>query len=119
MGLTYTKMVVSNPSERAKNAEVRFLVDTGALFSVLPMSLLRRLGVHPLGKETVLLADGRKVRWSVGEVRLAFNGRQRTSPVLFGKKGTTPLLGVVSLKILGLSVDTRRRKLVSTPLIVA
>ncbi len=119
MGLTFAEMVISNPREPGRKTGVKFLVDTGALFSVIPQSLLRKLGIRPLGKETVLLADGRRVRWSVGEVVLTFDGRQRTSPVLFGKEGTTPLLGVVSLEILGLSVDTRRRKLVSTPLIVA
>lgn len=119
MGLTYSTITAYNPLERSRHTAVKFLVDTGALFTVMPVDLLRRLGVRPMGKETVLLADGRKVRWSVGEVVLAFNGRQRTSPVLFGTKGTTPLLGVVSLEILGLSVDTRRRTLVPTPLIVA
>src|SRR2546427_1144322 len=57
------------------------------------------------------VADGRKARWKVGEVRLEVDGRSVTTLVLLGKKGTQPLLGAYSLEGLGLSVDSRRRRL--------
>ena len=46
------------------------------------------------------------------------DGRSVTTLVLFGKKGTQPLLGAYSLEGLGLSVDSRRRRLVPMPIVV-
>ena len=69
-------------------------------------------------EETVQFADGRKARWKLGEVRLEVDGRSVTTLVLFGKKGTQPLLGAYSLEGLGLSVDSRRRRLVHTPVVI-
>src|SRR5437016_11680776 len=57
-------------------------------------------------------------RWRVGEVRLEVDGRAVTTLVLFGKKGTQPLLGAYSLEGLGLSVDSRGRRLVPMPIVI-
>jgi len=38
--------------------------------------------------------------------------------VLFGKKETQPLLGAYSLEGLGLTVDSRRRRLVRRPIVI-
>ena len=62
--------------------------------------------------------DGRKARWKVGEVRLDLNGRLVTTLMLFGKRGTQPLLGAYSLDGLGLSVDSRHRRLVPMPVVI-
>ena len=43
------------------------------------------------------------------------DGRSVTTLVLLGKKGTQPLFGAYSLEGLGLSVDSRRRRLVPIP----
>lgn len=119
MGLTYVIGQIVNPQKHGARAAVRFLVDSGALFSVIPKDTLKALGVKPMGAETVILADGSRAKWPVGEVVIQINGRRRTTQVLFGKKGTLPLLGVLSLEALGYSLDPRTRKLTPTPLIIA
>ncbi len=117
MGVFYTRGKLSGVD--SKNSRVlRFLVDTGAFFTVVPREILATLKVRPVGDETVQFADGRKARWKLGEARLQIDGRSVTTLVLFGSKGTLPLLGAYSLEGLGLTVDPRRRRLTRTRLVM-
>ena len=118
MGILYVQGKLSHPRKRSLQHKLRFLVDTGAFFSVAPREILSMLKVSPIREETVQFADGRKARWKVGEVRLEVDGRSVTIPVLFGKKRTQPLLGAYSLEGLGLSVDSRGRRLVPMPIVI-
>ena len=118
MGILYVQGRLSHPRELSGQRKLRFLVDTGAFFSVVPREVLSTLKVSPVGEETVQFADGRRARWKVGEVRLEVDGRSVTTLVLFGKKETQPLLGAYSLEGLGLTVDSRRRRLVRRPIVI-
>ena len=118
MGTFYVQGRLSHQRQRRLQRNLRFLVDTGAFFSVVPREILSGLKVLPMREETVQFADGRKARWKLGGVRLEVDGRSVTTLVLFGKKGTQPLLGAYSLEGLGLSVDSRRRRLVHTPVVI-
>src|SRR5947199_10765430 len=118
MGILYVQGKLSHPRKRSLQHKLRFLVDTGAFFSVAPREVLSTLKVSPVGEETVQFADGRRARWKVGEVRLEEDGRSVTTLLLFGKKETQPLLGAYSLEGLGLTVDSRGRRLVRRPSVI-
>ncbi|MFQ5903564.1 MAG: hypothetical protein ACE5JO_07735 [Candidatus Binatia bacterium] len=118
MGIFYVNAALTHPRDSRRQWKLRFLVDTGVFFTVVPRDVLSTLRVSPLREETVQFADRRKTRWKVGEVRLDMDGRSVTTLVLFGKKGTTPLLGAYSLEGLGLSVDSRHRRLVPMPVVI-
>ena len=92
------------------------VVDTGAAYSMLPASLLERLGVSPFeGEEKwFTLADGSKRMYSMGEARFRVQGRERTTPVIFGPEGVY-LLGAVSLQSFGLIADTTHHRLIPNP----
>jgi clan AA aspartic protease len=118
MGIFYVEGTLSRSGDPTRTRTLRFLVDTGAFFTVVPRDVLSVLKIPPIRRETVQFADGRKARWHVGEARLSVNGRTVTTLVLFGRKGTPPLLGAYSLEGLGLSVDPRQRRLVPTPVVI-
>ena len=118
MAIFYVDGTLSHPGDPKLKRKLRFLVDTGAFFSVAPRDILAMLKVAPVREETVQFADGRKARWKVGEVRLRVDGRAVTTLVLFGSKRTQPLLGAYSLEGLGLSVDARHRRLVPMPVVI-
>jgi clan AA aspartic protease len=118
MGIFFVRGRLIQPGDPKQKRILRFLVDTGAFFTVVPRDVLSALRVRPIREETVQLADGRKARWKVGELRLEVDGRSVTTLVLFGKKGTQPLLGAYSLEGLGLSVDSRHRRLVPMPVVI-
>jgi hypothetical protein len=54
----------------------------------------------------------------VGDVVFKLNGHQGASPVIFGEKGDSTLLGTVSLEALGLLLDPIRRELRPLPMVL-
>ncbi|MBI4329222.1 MAG: retroviral-like aspartic protease family protein [Chloroflexi bacterium] len=90
---------------------VEALVDTGATFTVVPGSLLRRLGVQPSRRAAFELGDGRMVEKEVGQTRVRLDGQQATTTVVFGDEGTEPLLGVVTLEEFLLAPDPVHQRL--------
>ena len=76
-----------------QSLEIEATVDTGAAYTTLPASLLRGLGVTPMGKRRSLLADGRRLEMDYGEARdAAINGETIvTTLVVFGADNASAL----------------------------
>src|SRR5438876_664846 len=85
VGLTHVRATIVNPAQPRKRAPRRFLVDSGAIYSVVPATLLRRLGIAPHGTRTFTLADGTEVRRFVGDATFIVAGERAASPVIFGE----------------------------------
>jgi clan AA aspartic protease len=111
MGLTDVKLVVSNPAAPRKRVAARFLVDSGATYSVLPDPVWRKLGLREEERMEFSLADATTVSRGLSEARFHFQGRARSSPVILGNPGDQPLLGAVTLETLGLVLNPLRREL--------
>jgi clan AA aspartic protease len=111
MGLT-TQIITVRPSRSSrKSQKVEFLVDSGAVYSLVPAAVLRKLGLRPYRTESFTLADGTKVKRKVGDAYFELNGNRGPAPVIFGEKGDEPLLGVTTLESLGLVLDPFKREL--------
>lgn len=119
MGLTYIEASISNPAKPKRSARLKFLVDSGAVYSVAPASVLRKLGVKPRSRRTFTLADGSQVTRRMGEVLFRFDNQEGTSPVIFGQKDDSVLLGSVSLEVLGFFLDPLKRELRPLPMLLA
>jgi len=119
MGLTYVRATIANPRRPKQGARLRFLVDSGAVYSVAPARILRRLGIKPGKTKSFILADGTEVRRSVGHVLFRFNGDEAPSPVIFGEPGDSVLLGSMSLEAVGLILDPFKRELRPLPMMLA
>jgi len=119
MGLTFVDLEIANPADPKRRVPVRLLVDSGASFSVVQASLLRRLGVRPHSKRSFILANGEKIERQLGDLVYHYQGQQGASPVIFGKRGDSDLLGTVTLESLGLILDPIRRELKPLPMMLA
>ena len=119
MGLTYIQASIANPARPRRSAKLKFLVDSGALYSVVPSRVLRRLGIKPGKTKTFILADGTEVKRSLGQALFRLNGDEGASPVIFGETGDSVLLGIVSLEALGLILDPLKRELRPLPMMLA
>jgi clan AA aspartic protease len=119
MGLTYIQATIANPARPRRSARLEFLVDSGAQYSLVPTPVLRRLGIKPGKAKTFILADGTKIKRYLGEARFRLNGEEGTSPVIFGEKGDSTLLGTISLEVLGFILDPFKRELRPLPMILA
>lgn len=106
--------LVANPRGGPPPVEVKFLVDTGAMFTCLPTAQLEALGLIPQWRVPITLADGRPEEWTATEILLTLDGRTLHTTCLFGPAGSLPLLGAVSLEQFALSVDPPNRTLVPT-----
>lgn len=114
MGLFRTTIEVGNPADR-KFVGIKPIVDTGATYSMLPSSLLEeRLSLVPSEQMTFTLADGSRQTYGLGEARFRIEGRERTSPVIFGPDDVH-LLSAVSLQSFGLIADTTHHRLIPSP----
>jgi hypothetical protein len=45
MGLTYITVKVANPTIPKKHLTIKFLIDSGAVYSLVPSDILKSLGV--------------------------------------------------------------------------
>jgi predicted aspartyl protease len=109
MGLTYIQATIANPARPRRSAQLEFLVDSGAQYSVVPAPVLRRLGIKPGKTKTFVLADGTEIKRSLGQALFRMNGEEGASPVVFGEKGDSTLLGSISLEVLGFILDPFKR----------
>lgn len=109
MGITYVEGVVRGPSEL--EAPVRFLVDSGATYTLLPHDTWRAIGLTPKRTLTFSLADGTPVERRVSECHLALEHGEAHTPVVLGEPGDEALLGIVTLEILGLVLNPFSRTL--------
>ena len=119
MGLTYIRASIANPARPRRSARLKFLVDSGALYSVVPASVLRRLGIKPGKSKSFILADGTEVKRSLGQALFRLDSDEAASPVIFGEAGDSVLLGSVSLEALGLMLDPLKRELRPLPMMLA
>ena len=104
VGVFDVPLGVGGPGE-GELTYVSATVDTGAIHSMLPGSLLRRLNVTPLERHTYTLADGSEVEYDFGMVRLGLEGHpERYCPVIFGAEGQH-LVGATTLEFFNLMVD--------------
>lgn len=102
MGHVYVDADVSWSREE----RVRFLVDTGATYAIIPADIAARLGlpISPAPKQ-VTLADGtrRSLHFTTAWVRVG--DREAAATAFVVPAGVDPLLGVEALEALGLAVD--------------
>ena len=119
VGLTHIKLGIANPARPGRAIELTFLVDSGAIYSVIPGAVLRKLGVKAHSKRTFILADGTEITRKIGDVLFRLNGRMGAAPVIFGEKEDSTLLGSVSLEALGMALDPIKRELRPLPMVLA
>jgi predicted aspartyl protease len=118
MGLTHVEATILNPGNPRKSKKLSLLVDSSAVYSVVPKTVLSQLGVKPHSTKTFTLADGSEIKRKVGDLVFKLDGLQGASPVIFGEKGDSTLLGTVSLEALGLLLDPIRRELRPLPMVL-
>ena len=119
MGLTVLKIEVGNPANPSITEPVEFLVDSGAIYSVVSRPILEKLGIKPLGKEEFRLANGEVIVREKGVALFKYNNKIGGADVIFGEPDDSTLLGAFTLEALGLALDPLKRELKPLPMILA
>ena len=111
MGLTVVQVVVKKSFEAKKSVKVEFIVDSGAVYSVVDSAILRRLGCKAYRRKTFFLADGMAIERQIGDAYFEYGGVGGAASVVFGEKGDSNLLGATTLEALELMLDPFKREL--------
>jgi clan AA aspartic protease len=119
MGLTFLKVEVGNPANPDVTETIEFLVDSGAIYSVVPAPVLDRLGIKPVSQHEFILANGTTIVRRKGIALFKYGERIGGADVIFGEPGDSMLLGSFSLEALGLVLDPLRRELKPLPMVLA
>jgi len=117
MAITFLKVKVINPEHPKKMKECEFLVDSGAVYSVVPKNVLKSLGIKPTSSQEFILANGEIIRRKIGNAYFEYQGKVRAAPVVFGDRGVF-LLGATTIEAFGLILDPIRRELRPLPMVL-
>ena len=109
MGLTYVEGTVSGPN--GKTATVSFLVDSGATYTLLTEHQWKTIGLVATREMTFTLADGTQIKRGISECKISLPQGEGHTPVILGEPGDESLLGMVTLEILGLTLNPFNRTL--------
>jgi len=74
MGVTYVHAQLRRPAGRGPTRNVRFLVDSGAIYSVLPKETWRALRLRPQRQVEFTLVNGTAIERGVSERRFEIRG---------------------------------------------
>ena len=119
VGMTHISGTVTRPEGRGGPVTVRFIVDSGAVYSVLPEQVWKRLGLRRRRSAQFELADGTAITRGVSRCTFEIAGISDTSPVVLGGPRDAPLLGMVTLETLGLMLNPLIRELLPMKLVLA
>jgi len=115
MGVTHVAVTIRNPADPERSWEGSFLVDTGAIDSLVPRPRLQAIGIEPEGERRYELADGSEIRMDVAVARLEFMGECVGGTIILGDEDAGPQLGVTALESVGVEIDPQDQRLKKLP----
>jgi len=115
MGITHVTVTIRNPAMPEKFFEGLFLVDTGAVDSLVPKKHLDKIGLKPKSQRIYELADGSDVKMDITTADIEFMGDIVGGTIIFGADDAEPILGVTALESVGIEIDPRNQRLKRMP----
>lgn len=109
---TFTHPITLIGPSGSEMETIEALVDTGATFTSIPSPILERIGVIPVRRVRLGLANGEVVEGDMGEVVAQLNGERSTIWCIFSPPDAPPLIGAHTLEAFLLTVDPVEQRLV-------
>lgn len=117
MGITRVTVEIANVAQPEQRRAIPFIVDTGALMTVVPAALLSELGIQSVTRRRFKGFGGVNER-PVGFALFHYQEDVTGAPVVFGEPDDSPVLGVTTLEALGYEVDPVNKRLVRVELLL-
>jgi len=109
VGIVFVEGTVTGP--RGQQATLKFLVDSGATYTLLPHHVWPSSGLAPKRSVRFTLADGTTIERQVSECHIPLAEGEGHTPVILGEPGDDALLGVITLENLGFVLNPFTRTL--------
>ena len=119
MGLTHLSIDIASPARPEEFRTERFLIDSGAVYSVVQRPVLEDLGIEAHSHRTFTLANGDRIERPLGDALFRYKENRGATPVIFGEPGDNSSLGVVTLEALGYVLDRVKGELRPSPMMLA
>jgi predicted aspartyl protease len=111
MGSFRYRFEVGN-ADQTRWERVEAWVDSGAAYTWLPASMLRRLGFAPMFQRSFKLANGQIIQRDLTRVPVRIGDEVQLTLTVFGDENSDPLLGAVTLEEFSLGIDPIHKTLV-------
>ncbi len=111
MGITAIEAKIINPADLSRSAELEFIVNSGAMYSVVPRSVLQSLSIEPHTSRRFYMVDGTGIEREMGLAFFEYRNERTSAPVIFGEEGDAILMGATTLEGFGFALDPFRREL--------
>ncbi|MBC7826367.1 MAG: aspartyl protease [Chitinophagaceae bacterium] len=105
MGITSAIVRVREHRKSEKFADAEFLINSGAVHSVVPGKIVDDLHIERYKEVSFFLADGTSIKRRVSAAYFEYEGEGGPAPVVYGEEGDTPLLGATTLESIGLVLN--------------
>ena len=115
MGEIYVTVAIGNPAQPERVWEGEFVVDTGAVDTLVPRQHLESIGLFPQGQRAYGLAGGQGIVMDIASARIELLNEITWGTVAFEDEGSEPLLGVTVLESVGIVVDPHNEALSKLP----
>ena len=115
VGATYITVAIRNPHQPERVWEGEFLIDTGAVDTLVPRQHLEAIGLTPKKQRTYGLANGQELVMDIAGADIEFMEESTYGTVIFGAENVEPLLGVTALESVGVEVDPHNATLNKLP----
>ncbi len=112
MGIFTVPATLSNPVDSDRRITLDLIVDPGAVYTMLPATVVEELGLETPRERRVMLASGEQVTYPVGIVNLGLHGEEWPTFFLEGPPGSLALLGAFTLEGFALAPDPVNKRLV-------
>ncbi|OFZ79394.1 MAG: aspartyl protease [Bdellovibrionales bacterium RIFOXYD1_FULL_53_11] len=117
MGLLYIQGTVTGPT--GEQDTLQFLLDTGVIYTVLPLETWRKIRLKPQRSICCRLSDGTVLARKVAECHIRVTQGNRSTPVVLGEQNDEALLGMVTLEELGMVMNILTRRIQPLRMIIA
>ncbi len=112
MGTFREQIRISDLNDGQKAESLEAVVDTGAAYTWIPSHLLQKMGVAPLRKQKLKIANGQIIERDAGVVQIQLRGQTGPTWIIFGDPESELLLGAITLEEFGLGVDPLNKTLI-------
>src|SRR5215210_7897761 len=100
MGITTALLRVREHRKAEKFADVEFIIDSGAVYSLVPGKILDEIGIDPYKEMSFSLADGTTIKRRISTAYFEYENEGGAAQVIYGEEGDSALLGATTLEAL-------------------
>ena len=112
MSFVNVEVLISNPKEPERNRKVVLEADGSFIYTIIPSSVARELGLQAVGERSLTLPTGAHCTLKVVRAMIRYGEKEVEDEVMVGGTPYRNILGAETLRKLGLRIDFEEGRVV-------